>query len=143
MNPLLFPPVVTSSSRSVCWRCNLSADRAFSSPQPSLTPPPHTNRSIMEFVLRCNDLKCRSQLRDRAVVTTCRYVRSSTPVRLEMLIRPVMYFVRRAQTLAVSRGRQTRIDRVQHVLHRSTIQMTSWLPASIHPRTTRRAFSVA
>jgi hypothetical protein len=29
---------------------------------------------IMEFVLRCNDLKCRSQLHDRAVVTTCRFV---------------------------------------------------------------------
>ncbi|KAF2447958.1 hypothetical protein P171DRAFT_235289 [Karstenula rhodostoma CBS 690.94] len=25
----------------------------------------------MDFVLRCNDLKCRSQLRDQAVVTTC------------------------------------------------------------------------
>ena len=28
----------------------------------------------MEFVLRCNQLKCRSQLHDRAVVTTCRFV---------------------------------------------------------------------
>ena len=26
----------------------------------------------MEFVLRCNELKCRAQLHDRAVVTTCR-----------------------------------------------------------------------
>ncbi|KAF2661351.1 hypothetical protein K491DRAFT_710928 [Lophiostoma macrostomum CBS 122681] len=28
----------------------------------------------MEFVLRCNDLKCRTQLHDRAVVTTCSHV---------------------------------------------------------------------
>ncbi|KAE8851708.1 hypothetical protein HRS9122_01995 [Pyrenophora teres f. teres] len=28
----------------------------------------------MEFVLRCNQLKCRSQLHDRAVVTTCSHV---------------------------------------------------------------------
>ncbi|KAF2691310.1 hypothetical protein K458DRAFT_70033 [Lentithecium fluviatile CBS 122367] len=28
----------------------------------------------MEFVLRCNDLKCRAQLHDRAVVTTCSHV---------------------------------------------------------------------
>ena len=27
----------------------------------------------MDFVLRCNSLKCRSQLSDTAVVTTCRY----------------------------------------------------------------------
>lgn len=28
----------------------------------------------MEFILRCNDLKCRSQLHDQAVVTTCSHV---------------------------------------------------------------------
>jgi hypothetical protein len=28
----------------------------------------------MEFALRCNDLKCRAQLHDNAVVTTCRFV---------------------------------------------------------------------
>ncbi|KAF2706852.1 hypothetical protein K504DRAFT_470865 [Pleomassaria siparia CBS 279.74] len=28
----------------------------------------------MEYVLRCNDLKCRHQLLDRAVVTTCSHV---------------------------------------------------------------------
>jgi len=28
----------------------------------------------MEFLLRCNDLKCRTQLHDTAVVTTCRLV---------------------------------------------------------------------
>jgi hypothetical protein len=31
----------------------------------------------MEFILRCNDLKCRAQLHDQAVVTTCRCVSTS------------------------------------------------------------------
>jgi hypothetical protein len=34
----------------------------------------HLNFSQMEFVLRCNDLKCRAQLHERAIVTTCRHV---------------------------------------------------------------------
>lgn len=34
----------------------------------------HVNHSsfTMDTVLRCNDLGCRAQLRERAVVTTCR-----------------------------------------------------------------------
>jgi hypothetical protein len=36
--------------------------------------PSHLNFSQMEFVLRCNDLKCRAQLHERAIVTTCRHV---------------------------------------------------------------------
>ena len=28
----------------------------------------------MDFLLRCNSLKCRAQLADKAVVTTCRFV---------------------------------------------------------------------
>lgn len=50
--------------------------------------PPHKQTSIdiassrasnaMDFSLRCNSLKCRAQLTDRAVVTTCRFVPSSS-----------------------------------------------------------------
>ncbi|KAL6155900.1 hypothetical protein ACJBU6_06096 [Exserohilum turcicum] len=43
-----------------------------------LHPPiPHLQSSStpnMEYVLRCNDLKCRSQLHERAVVTTCSHI---------------------------------------------------------------------
>jgi hypothetical protein len=45
----------------------------------SKLPTPHTHQLAMEFVLRCNDLKCRSQLHDRAVVTTCRFVHHHCP----------------------------------------------------------------
>ena len=31
------------------------------------------SQRMMDFALRCNNLKCRAQLTDRAVVTTCRY----------------------------------------------------------------------
>lgn len=34
----------------------------------------HLSLCQMDFVLRCNELKCRTQLHERAVVTTCRYV---------------------------------------------------------------------
>ena len=34
----------------------------------------------MDFSLRCNSLKCRIQLTDRAVVTTCRFVRDSATI---------------------------------------------------------------
>ncbi|KAH7095373.1 RXT2-like protein [Paraphoma chrysanthemicola] len=37
-------------------------------------PPPQPKRYEMDFALRCNDLKCRTPLHDRAVVTTCSHI---------------------------------------------------------------------
>ncbi len=46
-------------------------------PPPAQIPSPSDMRvslQDMEQVLRCNNLKCRAELRDRALVTTCRYI---------------------------------------------------------------------
>jgi hypothetical protein len=58
---------------------SLAVQANFSMPAvPSTSAKPHSHPELlvtgtrMEFVLRCNDLKCRSQLHDRAVAATCR-----------------------------------------------------------------------
>ena len=43
---------------------------------------PRSSASAMEHILRCNDLKCRKELDDHAVVTTCRYDSSSPTILL-------------------------------------------------------------
>lgn len=39
----------------------------------------------MDFALRCNSLKCRTQLTERAVVTTCRYKVNDSALRPTVL----------------------------------------------------------
>jgi hypothetical protein len=91
----------------------------------------------MEFVLRCNDLKCRSQLHDSAVVTTCRSV--LPPIRIMLiLIGTAMSSVRCARTPADCRDRQTRTGLAQHVVLHFRIPTMSWLLASIPQKTTRQ-----
>lgn len=80
----------------------------------------------MEFVLRCNDLKCRTQLQDRAVVTTCRFVVHRIHMGpLAEVSNIAMSFARDAQTRPAFQGLRMHIGHVQLVAHHFTTP-TMW-----------------
>ena len=57
---------------------------SFSNSQPQKLEATFIGRSTivkMDFALRCNSLKCRTQLTEQAVVTTCRYNTASKQAR--------------------------------------------------------------
>lgn len=91
----------------------------------------------MEFVLRCNDLKCRAQLHDQAVVTTCRCVNNLKMALTLSSHHIVMSSVRNAPTPLVCQYQKMRTGAVQHVVQNYTTRtMWSW-PASIPQKITR------
>lgn len=75
----------------------------------------------MEHGLRCNDIKCRVELRETALVTTCRYSNRLEPNSRAIVAEPktltVIYFVLTASAALVSTGLPLNTGGVQHVRH--------------------------
>lgn len=75
----------------------------------------------MEHALRCNDIKCRVELRERALVTTCRYSPFLAYVHgvivAESKYSTVISFVLTASAAPVSTGVHLNNEDVQHVRH--------------------------
>lgn len=72
-DPLMAEPCLPLAYRLPTFCPDFTSDTS----QPLLSPPvidPGIAGVEMDFLLRCNSLKCRAQLKDRAVVTTCSHI---------------------------------------------------------------------
>jgi E3 ubiquitin-protein ligase CCNP1IP1 len=95
----------------------------------------------MDSTLRCNSLKCRQRLSDRAVVTTCRSVIHCLSDVRRLSTLTATYSAYHARILSVFLVRQTDFASVPHAIPNLPIQMMPSLHSSIPPKTTRQASS--